>query len=204
MSSLEISEYIYKKIQNESDVDNLSKKLTRMTRRHTDCNFSLKSQDRVARKRNYYVICGNKEDNHDCAGKFRIDIQEIADNKRHRVEVYAKNRVDKNWSGDLLVLNDVSQLIFETQDLDEVGSFIHLVEFYCFQDSELEQIEFGCRFPLRQQNSVTVLVHGWKNDKDSEFNSILARALRRHNKQENIIIVDWGAVAKNFNYLTAA
>lgn len=116
MCELVISEYIYNKLKNESDQEEISEKLSRMTRRHSDCIFALKSQDRVQGKRNYYVRCGYLE--HTCARKFRIDVQEIAENKKHGVKVYAPNRVDENWSGQILVLNDDNQLVFERQDLD--------------------------------------------------------------------------------------
>lgn len=51
-------------------------------------------------------------------------------------------------------------------------------------------------------NPTRILVHGWQNDGDSDFNTVVRNAYFQ-NGSFNVIVVDWGKGAKDPNYFAA-
>lgn len=53
-------------------------------------------------------------------------------------------------------------------------------------------------------NPTRVVIHGWMRDSTSPYNEYILNAFFNRTEDFNMIVVDWGKVAKNINYVEAA
>lgn len=57
---------------------------------------------------------------------------------------------------------------------------------------------------FNQENPTRVIIHGWLSDGSSLVNQLIRNAFFNRSEDFNVIVVDWGKVAKNIDYIEAS
>lgn len=67
------------------------------------------------------------------------------------------------------------------------------------EGQHIENLKFANSF-FNSSNPTRILIHGWFNDKNSDFGQSIKDAFLKI-RDYNVILADWSSASKNLNYL---